>query len=183
MYRLGFIFFLLVSRLIASPEGDLMKSVIKNDYTTAVDILSSEESKIDLNSTDNPFRSPVLLFAKEEKMTKLLLEYGADPRATGEQQNMSALMEAARNGSVEQAEVLVKASAQVNFKDNYGRTALHYSVGNQNPKFAVYLISKGAFIDAQDYEGKTPLMRAVHHGDHELVGVLITSCRKINLTF
>ncbi len=174
------LFFLSIVGAFASSSDDLMLHVIRNDIGALSDVLSSS-SEIDVNSTKNRMTSPLLLLSKDEKMTKLLLEHGADVSLGDAAQNMTALMEASRNGNINQAKLLIQAGAVINRKDDYGRTALHYSVGNLNAKFGVYLIELGAFLDAQDFEGNTPLMRAVYHGDHEFVKELIEKGANVRL--
>lgn len=160
--------------LSAKDENALIMIIIKNDLDAAQELLSSS-GDININSSSNSVSSPPLLMSRDEKMTKLLLKYGADVEVKGDVQNMSALMEASRNGNIEQAMLLINAGSNVNHKDDLGRTALHYAAGNLNANLAVYLLKNGAYVDAQDYEGNSALMRATQKGDYDLVKVLLNA--------
>ncbi len=52
-------------------------------------------------------------------------------------------------------------------------TALHYSVIQKKIEAIELLIEHGADIDAQNADGRTPLMLASHSGDEELVDFLL----------
>lgn len=171
---------LLFTPIVSFSEENLLLLVIRNEISKVEEILVGNND-LDINSTNNRFSSPALLFCKDEQMTKLLLDHGAEVDTVGSKQGMSALMEAARNGNIKQAKLLIDAGAQVNLKDHYGRTALHYSAGNLNVKLPDYLINHNAYIDAQDYEGNSVLMRAVYHGDIDFLRLLIKSGVNQNL--
>jgi ankyrin repeat protein len=75
---------------------------------------------------------------------------------------------------------LIAAGANVCQGDNNGWTPLHFAAQNQAVEIAELLINAGAFVDAQDMHGNTPLSKAVfsYRGDGRLINLLRT--RKAN---
>ncbi|PNX76560.1 26S proteasome non-ATPase regulatory subunit 10-like protein, partial [Trifolium pratense] len=63
--------------------------------------------------------------------------------------------------------------ADVNIKNNGGRTALHYAASKGRMKIAEKLISHNAKINIKDKVGCTPLHRAASTGNSELCEFLI----------
>ncbi|EAY18954.1 hypothetical protein TVAG_146980 [Trichomonas vaginalis G3] len=65
--------------------------------------------------------------------------------------------------------------AKVNYKDENGETALHFSAMYGSIETIQFLISKGANVNAIDGNGKTPIHNAAERGDAEIVKFLISS--------
>jgi ankyrin repeat protein len=82
----------------------------------------------------------------------------------------TALMSACASYRSEIVEFLLQAGADVNFRTNDGRTALHTAVGSspslpEKQKDCVrLLLNHSVQIDAQDNSGLTPLMNAAWFG-------------------
>jgi uncharacterized protein len=68
------------------------------------------------------------------------------------------LIAAARTGSTELVQTLVEKGANVNAKDDMGRTALMWAANNGASDMAQFLLSKGAEVNAKDPTGKTALL-------------------------
>lgn len=100
------------------------------------------------------------------RCTQLLLAAGADAKACN-QAGQNALMTACyRRGFSADAEaafrLLINAGADINSRDNEGRTPLMYSLMLQDHGWMVpVLTALGADINARDNAGRTPLMYAV----------------------
>jgi uncharacterized protein len=73
----------------------------------------------------------------------------------------TALMYAARQGSIEAASKLADAGADLNLKDPAGSTALILAIINQQYDLAKMLLDKGADPNAADTTGMSPLYAAV----------------------
>jgi ankyrin repeat protein len=74
---------------------------------------------------------------------------------------MSALMFAARDGSIEAARVLLAAGAEVDFTDPDGSTPLLVALMNGHWDVAKVLIESGADVNQWDWWGQSPLYMAV----------------------
>lgn len=109
--------------------------------------------------------TPLIMMAQAE-MVGLLVENGADLDARLKKdagnvalnKGATALIKAALNNNTALVEKLLEHGANVNAKDRFDRTALHYAnVGSDLPE---RLIKAGADFMAKDKYGKTPLFAA-----------------------
>lgn len=66
------------------------------------------------------------------------------------------LCQAARECQVEQVRQILAQNDQVNQRDGYGRTALHWAAINDQIKVINILRAHGACVDMQDNNGQTP---------------------------
>jgi ankyrin repeat protein len=74
---------------------------------------------------------------------------------------MTALLYAARDGSLESAQMLVAAKAQVTQAEANGVTPLLLAIANGNLDVAKFLLDHGADANTADFWGRTPLWEAV----------------------
>ena len=86
---------------------------------------------------------------------------------------MSALMHAAKKGSVEITELLIEAKAFVNKVDQKGDSALIHAVKNDHKDVVNVLVSQGADVDLIGSEGKVSLMIAIEKNETEIASILI----------
>jgi len=71
---------------------------------------------------------------------------------------MAPIHWASDRGDLDMLKLLVEdRSADVNFQDNTGQTALHYAVSCGHEEICKYLVGRGARIDVQDEDGITAL--------------------------
>ncbi len=69
-------------------------------------------------------------------------------------------------GSIPNAEQLIAAGADINAKDNSGKSVLDYAFDNKYPVQGVHLlIRNGADVRTPDVNGVTPLMKAIEMSD------------------
>lgn len=117
----------------------------------------------DVDERDNNGMTPLMLAAIFDRSSsaKLLLQAGANPNATFEEDGSTALIMAARSYYSEVVEVLLRAGAKVNTVDNNGRTAL-ICVAQENRSYddkwkqtVNLLLRHGANKHIRDKSGKT----------------------------
>jgi ankyrin repeat protein len=78
---------------------------------------------------------------------------------TVDAEGKTALMEAARYGSLDAVKRLLAAGADVNVSDKIGWTALMAAVIHGTPEMVSVLLRAGADVNARDYRGETALKR------------------------
>lgn len=99
-----------------------------------------------------------------------LIDAGADVNAT-DSEGRTALLLAAKNGMTDAATLLIDRGADVSVKTKDKRTALHMAVRSRS--ITDKLLEHGAFIDAKDIKGCTPLYLASKEGTAEAAALLI----------
>ncbi len=75
---------------------------------------------------------------------------------------------------------MIEEGADVNAKDNLGKTPLHYSVEERDLDCLNFLIENGADVNAKDHLGKTPLHYSVEERDLVCLDVLIENRADVN---
>ena len=137
-------------------SGDI--SLVKNAIESGVDI----NKFYNIESADA--QTPLLWYASNDdytsfKIAQLLLKNGADVD-NGNSIGVTPLMQACHEGSEETAALLLKYNADVEAKDNDGRTAIFYAVTRHvspSDDFVKMLYKAGANLDAVNNNGHTPL--------------------------
>ena len=77
---------------------------------------------------------------------------------------------------------LLKHGTDVNARDWYGRTWLHYAALKETPDLAGWLLKHGAEIDAIDHQsGTTPLGLAAWNGGADIVDFLLVHGANLQL--
>ena len=89
------------------------------------------------------------------------VENSDDQTASQDGQN-SALLSAVENGSLDDVKKLLDSGADVNAKNELGRTPLHLAAHRGDLKLVQLLAQCGADVNAKDNEGRTPALFATH---------------------
>jgi ankyrin repeat protein len=90
------------------------------------------------------------------------------------------LQKAKAEEEVKLVESLVASGADMNVKDRYGDTPLHYAAGHGRKDMIDLLIAKGADINAANKKGETPLCCATLWGHKDAVEFLLIKGANIN---
>jgi len=98
-----------------------------------------------------------------------------------EQEQAKTLHDAARDGDIDQLQLLLSKGANVNEKNRMGWTPLHTAIRNSRLALIEPLIAKGADINAADNRGQTPLMAAIYIGQKDAVELLIAKGADVNV--
>jgi len=106
---------------------------------------------------------------------------GTSPNVRGKNQN-TALIAAARVGSVDIIELLLDYKAIPNLADGEGNTALIHAALNDFEEIVNVLLGAGASINRSNKQGKTALMRAAEAGSNFSVVALLSAGADFTLT-
>jgi uncharacterized protein len=141
----------------------------------------------DANAKESFRGQTSLMWAAAENhpdVVKLLLAHGADPKVRSNDRDttppklmagtpaapisrggLTALVFAARQGSIEAAKSLIEAGADINEGDADGNNPLLIAILNNHDDLAQMLIDKGADVNAVNKDGRSPLFTAVDQHD------------------
>ena len=141
------------------PRGDyeytpLHCAAIFGDLEMAEVLL---ECGVDVNAQDKynftPLNIASLHFSDNSRVSRLLIERGADPNTRGWGDN-TPLHYASRDGNIEKARLLIEHGADVDAKNNEGRTPLDLASGRQHKDIIKLLLENGA-SETEDRPGDT----------------------------
>ena len=91
------------------------------------------------------------------------------------------IWEAAKQGNLEAVKQHLADGADVNAKDKYGLTPLHYAAWQGRNEIVELLTANGADVNAKDVDGGTPLHEAASDGRKEVVELLIDNGADVNV--
>jgi ankyrin repeat protein len=94
--------------------------------------------------------------ARKPAIVKLLLEKGAAVDAVEDSSGKTPLFQAASDGSLEIARLLVAGGANVNSRDRDGSTPLHSAAAGGQVEMVRFLLGKKADRSARDAKGRGP---------------------------
>jgi len=107
-------------------------------------------------------------------LTNVFMALGADPKATGSKDGMSALHVAGFLGADQVIPLLIKKGAPINLQDKEGRTALHLAAYAGQVSSVAALMEHKADPEVQENAGQmTALHLAVSQKHSEVVQVLL----------
>lgn len=84
------------------------------------------------------------------------------------------LLDAAGKGQLSLLLELVQGGANVNDKDDSGRTALHEAAAKGHASIVVALLTMGASMSERDAQGRLPVMEAAANGNVEVLELLLS---------
>jgi ankyrin repeat protein len=124
-----------------------------------------------VDAKDNYGKTPLYLGVQNARIdvVSYLLKKGAKPDVREERGLETPLHVAAYYGDVVAMKLLIKHGADVNARDVFRKTPLHFA---RSPDAAKLLIKHGADVNARDVYGRTPLDYAMEENT-EVVKVLL----------
>ena len=165
----------------AHPTGAILMTAARTGNAEVVRMLLARGA--DANAREASLGETALMWAAAEnhpEAVRALIEHGADPNTRSDKLvyskdrfglegvttilphgSWTALMYAARQGSLEAARALAEAGADLNVADPDGTTALHLAILNGHFDTAGMLAEKGADPNIADVTGMAALYAAV----------------------
>jgi len=140
-------------------QPPLIRAVEAGDLKKAQKLISKGAN---VNQTDDVGVPALSIVAArgDEKMTRLLLDAGADVNARSATFNNTALARAAQNGNRETVRILLAAGAHVDDRDGAGWTPLFKAALKGDLEIVEALLSAGADVNARSSSGWTSLKEA-----------------------
>jgi len=152
--------------------------------TSTVEILLSAGA--DANVMDSTGASPLYLACKKGKteVVKLLLSRGASPNSGTTA--MHPIHTACRGQHYDSVKLLLEYKADVTVRDTNGKTALHRALEFTTRRcdnisdLSQLLLDKGAYSDAESYDGETPFYVACSNGLTPVVAKMLECGAKVD---
>lgn len=160
-----------------SLGSQLLNAVLSNDIPAATaifDSVSTAQAVRLANAIDWRGKS-VLMHAASHNfggMVRLLIEHKARVDASDYTGGATALMLAARNGSLAAVEELVEAKANVLAATPQGTTVLMQAIANGTISVVAAVIRAGADVNAKDKNGACAMSIAASTGNSQVVRLL-----------
>ena len=114
-------------------------------------------------------------------MVQQLLTAGADPD-TRLRQAQTALMAAARSGSLKAVEALYERGADLDAREDRGQTAMMWAAAHGHAEVVSWLVAQGADFRQPLRGGFTPFTFAIREGKMDVVRVLLEAGVDVNET-
>jgi ankyrin repeat protein len=112
-------------------------------------------------------------------LTEVMHKSGID---AADKDNISPALYAAKNNDIQTLSILAKTGADLNVKDELGKTPLILATGMGNISLVRDLLAAGANTENKDNAGRTALMHAVQGGYAAITALLISNKADIETT-
>jgi hypothetical protein len=83
-----------------------------------------------------------------------------------------SLINYARAGDTAKVKHMIDSGADINARDQYGDTPLHWAIKNNHPDIVIFLVNKGANINEKGALGDTPLHVSIYKKLAEIAALL-----------
>ncbi|MEO0202771.1 MAG: ankyrin repeat domain-containing protein [candidate division WOR-3 bacterium] len=83
------------------------------------------------------------------------------------------LLESVSRGELSKTKDFINKGADINIKNNNGKTPLHIAVENEYEDIVKLLLEKNVDVNIKDNEGNTPLHKAVKNGNYFIIKELL----------
>ncbi|KHG01708.1 ankrd52 [Gossypium arboreum] len=165
------------TKSVEIKEKDLFKAAEKGDSSIFKSLSQDHLTKsVKLRNEDARSLLHVAVSSAHPEVVKLLSAAADESVVNGiDEEGWAPIHSAASIGNLEIMEILLNKGANVNVKNDGGRTALHYAASKGWLKIAELLISHGAV-------GCTPLHRAASTGKSALCELLIEEGAEVDAT-
>lgn len=141
---------------VRNPMGltPMLLSVAKENIDLVEALIAA---KVDVNETDKAGMTALVFAANKnnKRIVQLLRRAGA--RIEVVNNNLSGLMMASRNSSLELIEVMKPTPNEINIPAEDGWTAIYFAITRQDPEIVTYLLDQGACTKIKDNYQQTPL--------------------------
>lgn len=132
------------------------------------------EHGANVRAQDKQRNTPLHDVARED-VIQFLMSQGADPTIRGKDGRTPLSIAAGNaNSSIRRLQLLWTPKTNINAKDGYGMTPLHWAAKQGNPAVLKLLLARGATVDPRRNDGMTPLMLAAQTPNAERMRALLS---------
>ena len=173
----------------SNPQGStipLFRWAVQCGLVSLVKVLLMELPMTDVEDWQGLTPLGFASFCGHEPIVRLLINSGTDIEDT-DRSCLVALPHACSEGHEGVARLLLRSGAEVgknlnaiNIYSTYKSRALHLAVRNGHKNIVQLLIDRGADIEAQDYEGFTPLCKATRLYHESIINLLLEEGANVN---
>jgi len=135
-------------------------------------IIALKDIGANIRATDTYGNNAIDIAAKDDNPEIIVAIYKAELDVAIAPNRATALHIVAQYGKINSISALIQAGADVNAKDNEGKTAFHYATEKGQIDVIKLLKELGADVNAKDNEGKTALHYAAEKGQIDLIKLL-----------
>ena len=159
----------------------LMKASLENNHEMVeilldkgadVTLVNNEGKTVaDMVAEEGYNELAVKLFVKEKQQLEKINE--AEKEELSKKMIYTELVKAIEEGNKEEVEKLLKKGANIEAKDEYGKSALMLASSEGHKEIVELLLEKNANVNARDEHGSSALSKASVNGYKEIVELLI----------
>jgi len=156
-----------------STGGCLDYIAVKNDAAECLEVFIENELEF------NPLDPPLICIAVQHRSVKvleLLIKKGFNVNEYGSYKSPLHIIFEKRSldkEDLEMLKLLIDAGADINAKDENGRTPLFGAIESNSRAMIELLVSLGAEVNAKDKNGKTLLATAIENSDDEIIATVL----------
>ena len=127
-------------------------------------------ARVNVRNRDGSTLIEYAIASGNKSLVELVVDHGADLGATT--RGFTPLMSAAWYGRVDMMRLIIRGGADINARDDYGRTALMLAVSQNKAAAVKYLLSKGADKNLRESDGYTALDIGIKEKRYAIVQLL-----------
>jgi ankyrin repeat protein/CHAT domain-containing protein len=147
----------------------LMLAVYNDDFLTAMQLVEQGANPDLSNESGESARS----LAKDMELERHSLLFDDKDKAYNDYMQKQGLIDAVKNTDLTEFKQLIEKGYDVNQKDKFGWTALHYAARDNKTEFARMLLENDADPDIQKDDGYTAFMLAARNNQIPMLKLLI----------
>ncbi|MCK4292302.1 MAG: ankyrin repeat domain-containing protein, partial [Planctomycetes bacterium] len=140
---------------------------VRQGHTEIVELLITKGADVNVHNTAGVTPLDMAEKRGDTQIVEILQKHGA-------KKGSSSLLGAVISGDIEQVKLLISQGADIDAKDEDGRTPLHTAAKAGHLDIVKLLISKGADVNVRSTEELTPLHAAARAGHLDMAKLLIS---------
>ncbi|MGD9888172.1 MAG: ankyrin repeat domain-containing protein [Halothiobacillaceae bacterium] len=141
--------------IIDSFQTTPLMMAVDNRHLAVAEYLLQHGADIQLDNKYGYTPMMQAVMRNDPKMVNMLLDKGAKIDQKNFYTELTPLMMAVDNGSMEMVELLIARKANLNLQDERGRSALMHATATHQTKIAQRLLQAGADATIKDKQGRT----------------------------